>query len=68
MERERYKTHRTKSEIVTRNTQIMERERCKIDSTKSETSPFHNPVLACGAGDAGVENAPYGFDPSGVAQ
>ena len=46
----------------------MERERCKIDSTKSETSPFNNPVSACGAGDAGVENAPYGFDPSGVAQ
>ena len=35
---------------------------------KSETSPFGNPVSACGAGDAGVENAPYGFDPSGVAQ
>ena len=35
---------------------------------KSETSPFGNPVSACGAGDAGIENAPYGFDPSGVAQ
>ena len=35
---------------------------------KSETSPLGNPVSACGAGDAGVENAPYGFDPSGVAQ
>ena len=46
----------------------MERERCKIDSTKSETSPFVNPVSACRAGDVGVENAPYGFDPSGVAQ
>ena len=46
----------------------MGRERCKIDSTKSETSPFVNPVSACRAGDAGVENAPYGFDPSGVAQ
>ena len=46
----------------------MERERCKIDSTKSETSPFGNPVSACGAGDAGIENAPYGFDPSGVVQ
>ena len=46
----------------------MERERCKIDSTKSETSPFVNPVSACGAGDAGVEKTSYGFDPSGVAQ
>ena len=34
---------------------------------KSETSPFSNPVSACGAGDAGIENEPYGFDPSGVA-
>ena len=57
-----------KSERATRDTQTMGRERCKIDSTKSETSPFVNPVSACGAGDAGVENAPYGFDPSGVAQ
>ena len=57
-----------KSKIAARNTQTMGRERCKIDSTKSETSPFVNPVSACGAGDAGVENAPYGFDPSGVAQ
>ena len=46
----------------------MERERYKTHRTKSETSPFVNPVSACGAGDAGVENAPYGFDPSGVAQ
>ena len=46
----------------------MERERCKIDSTKSETSPFGNPVSACGAGDAGIGKAAYGFDPSGVAQ
>ena len=68
MGRERCKIDSTKSEIVTRNTQSMERERCKIDSTKSETSPFVNPVSACGAGDAGVENAPYGFDPIGVAQ
>ena len=45
----------------------MKRERCKIDSTKSENSPFVNPVSACGAGDAGIENEPYGFDPSGVA-
>ena len=36
--------------------------------TKSETSPFGNPVSACGAGDAGVEKTAYGFDPSGVAQ
>ena len=35
---------------------------------KSETSPLGNPVSACGAGDAGVENVPYGFDPIGVAQ
>ena len=35
---------------------------------KSKTSPLGNPVSACGAGDAGIENAPYGFDPSGVAQ
>ena len=35
---------------------------------KSETSPFGNPVSACGAGDAGVEKTAYGFDPSGVAQ
>ena len=35
---------------------------------KSVTSPFGNPVSACGAGDAEVGNAPYGFDPSGVAQ
>ena len=35
---------------------------------KSETSPFGNPVSACGAGDAGIGNASYGFDPSGVAQ
>ena len=68
MGRERCKIHRMKSEIATRNIQTMERERCKIHSTKSETSPFVNPVSACGAGDAGVENAPYGFDPSGVAQ
>ena len=46
----------------------MERERFKTHRTKSETSPFSNPVSACGAGDAGIENAPYGFDPSGVAQ
>ena len=46
----------------------MERERCKIHRTKSETSPFGNPVSACGAGDAGVEKAAYSFDPSGVAQ
>ena len=46
----------------------MERERFKTHRTKSETSPFGNPVSACGAGDAGIENAPYGFDPSGVAQ
>ena len=35
---------------------------------KSETSPFHNPVSACGAGDAEVEKTAYGFDPIGVAQ
>ena len=68
MGRERCEIDSMKSEIATRNIQTMERERCKIHSTKSETSPFVNPVSACGAGDAGVENAPYGFDPSGVAQ
>ena len=46
----------------------MERERFKTHRTKSETSPFGNPVSACGAGDAGVEKTSYGFDPSGVAQ
>ena len=35
---------------------------------KSETSPFSNPVSACGAGDAGIGKAAYGVDPSGVAQ
>ena len=35
---------------------------------KSETSPFGNLVSVCGAGDAGIGNAPYGCDPSGVAQ
>ena len=35
---------------------------------KSETSPFGNPVSACGAGDAGIGKAAYSFDPSGVAQ
>ena len=35
---------------------------------KSETSPFGNPVSACGAGDAGIGKAAYGIDPSGVAQ
>ena len=35
---------------------------------KSETSPFSNPVSACGAGDAGIGKAAYGIDPSGVAQ
>jgi len=35
---------------------------------KLETSPFNNPVSACGADDAGVEKTAYGFDPTGVAQ
>ena len=46
----------------------MERERFKTHRTKSETSPFGNPVSACGAGDAGIGKAAYGIDPSGVAQ
>ena len=46
----------------------MERERFKTHRTKSETSPFSNPVSACGAGDAGIGKAAYGIDPSGVAQ
>ena len=57
-----------KSERATRDTQSMGRERYKTHRTKSETSPLGNPVSTCGAGDAGIENAPYGFDPSGVAQ
>ena len=35
---------------------------------KSETSPFHNPVSACEASDAGIKGVNLFFDPSGVAQ
>ena len=35
---------------------------------KSETSPFHNPVSACKASDAGIKGINLFFDPSGVAQ
>jgi len=35
---------------------------------KSETSPFHNPVSACKASDAGIANTRTAPDPSGVTQ
>ena|GEM_PF-6660536 len=35
---------------------------------KPEASPFHNPVSACGASDAGIVNTRTSIDPGGVAQ
>ena len=35
---------------------------------KLEASPFHNPVSACEASDAGIVNSHMAIDPSGVAQ
>ena len=34
----------------------------------AEQSPFHTPVSACEASDAGVVNTRASIDPSGVAQ
>ena len=31
-------------------------------------SPFHNPVSACGASDAGIVSTRASIDPSGVVQ